>query len=191
MQMNLDHLNTHFASPTGGYTLTSATPFSKADLPQNGPEEAQSMPLMNIKPGSDNALPSPNGIIATNLLLLGSYLEERSYEKLAKRVIDAFAIEIVQHPFLFVSMLSANVLEAVGVKSVVAVGDAVVHQLGGFGRTVTKSQARPGREWLMERNPLLKSQKLGDGERGRVMICEAGTCREPKDGELDAHGEQA
>jgi uncharacterized protein YyaL (SSP411 family) len=190
MQENLDYQNSHFACSTGGYNLTSGPPSSEAGLLSSGLEEEQAVPLMNLKPGSDNALPSPNGIAASNLLLLSSYLQEPSYRKLAKGVIDAFAIEIVQHPFLFVSILSANVLETVGVKSIVAVGDAVDHQLSGFGRTVTKVQGSERQEWLVERNPLLKNFKLRDGERGRVMICAAGTCREPKAGELDAQGQE-
>ena len=146
--------------------------------------------FMNIKPGSDNALPSPNGIIASNLLLLSSYLEEASYKKLAKQTIDAFAIEIIQHPFLYVSMLSAIVLEVVGVTSVVAVGDATVHELGGFRRTVIRIDASQRQTWLTKRNQALKGLNPGEGRTNRVMICEAGTCREMKDGELGAHGEQ-
>ncbi len=149
------------------------------------------MLFMNIKPGSDNALPSPNGIIASNLLLLSSYLDEPRYKKLAKQTIDAFATEIIQHPFLYVTMLSAIVLEAVGVTSVVAIGDATVHQLRGFGRTVIRIDESQRRGWLMGRNQVLKGLNLGRGERSRVMICEAGTCREVKDGEFGAHGEQA
>jgi uncharacterized protein YyaL (SSP411 family) len=189
MKGNLDYQNSHFASLTGGYNLTTGPPSSEAGPQSNGLEEEQAVPVMNLKPGSDNALPSPNGIAASNLLLLSSYLQEPSYRKLAKGVIDAFAIEIIQHPFLFVSILSANVLETVGVKSIVAVGDAVEHQLSGFGRTVTKLQESQGREWLVGRNPLLKNLKLKDGHGGRVMICAAGICRELKDGELDAQGE--
>ncbi len=184
--IDLVYLNAHFSSPTGGYNLTSTTPASKSSLLQNGLEEEGSLPIMNLKPGSDNALASPNGIVASNLLLLSSYLGEASYRILAKRTIDAFAIEIVQHPFLFVSMLSAIVLEALGVKSFVATGDAVVHQLGGFGRTVVRLHHKQGHGWLLERNQLLRGVELSDGEHNRVMICEAGTCRDLKDGELDA-----
>lgn len=146
--------------------------------------------FMNIKSGSDNALPSPNGIIASSLLLLSSYLEEAKYKKLAKQTIDAFAIEIIQHPFLYVSMLSAIVLEVVGVTSVVAMGDATVHHFGGFGRTVIRIDESQRQGWLMERNQALKGLSPGEGRTGRVMICEAGKCREMKDGELGAHGEQ-
>jgi uncharacterized protein YyaL (SSP411 family) len=186
--ISLGYLNAHFASPSGGFNLTRTPPSSKSDLVQNDLEGEPSVPIMTLKPGSDNALPSPNGIIASNLLLLSSYLEDPSYRAMAKRTIDAFAIEIIQHPFLFVSMLSAVVLEAVGVKSVVVAGPAVVDHLGGFGRTVIRLYKNHGQEWLVARNELLSGITREGGENGRVMICEAGTCRELKDEDLDARG---
>lgn len=188
--MTLAHLNNHFRSPVGGYNLVSTSPSSNPTLLQDGFEEAESVLFMNIKPGSDNALPSPNGIIASNLLILSSYLDESTYRKLAKQTIDAFAIEIIQHPFLYVTMLSAIVLEAVGVASVVAIGDATLHQFRGFGRTVIRMDGSERQGWLLDRNQILKGLNLGGGEENRVMICEAGTCREVKDGELGAHREQ-
>lgn len=189
--IDLDYLNTYFSSQTRGYNLSSTPPSSASQQLQNGHEEESTVAIMNPKPGSDNALPSPNGIIAINLILLSSYLDEPAYLSLAKRTIDAFAIEIIQHPFLFVSMLSAMVLEAVGVKSIVALGDIEVHHFSGFGRTVIRLQDKKEQRWLMERNQLLKGMQLRDGEKGRVMICEAGTCRELKHGELDAGGGQS
>ena len=188
--MALDYTNAHFSSPTGGFTLTSTTISSDLGQLQADFGEEQCVPIMTLKPGSDNVLPSPNGIIASNLLLLSSYLEEPSFKIMAKRTIDAFAIEIIQHPFLFVSMLSAIVLEAVGVKGIVVVGGEAAHTLGGFGRTVVGLQDEEGERWLRDRNPLLHGLRLRDGKQGRVMICEAGTCRELEKGELEAPGKE-
>lgn len=187
--MRSGQLNTQFSCPTGGFSLTPTIQTCQSDLVQNGSEAEASIPIMTLKPGSDNALPSPNGVIASNLLLLSSYLEDSSYKILAKRTIDAFAIEIIQHPFLYVSMLSAIVLEAVGIKSIVAIGDVDVHRLAGFGRTIVRLQHGLDHGWLMKRNQLLKSLKYSNGEKPRVMICEAGSCRELKDGELDLREE--
>jgi uncharacterized protein YyaL (SSP411 family) len=183
--MNLDYVNTHFASATGAYNLISAPASPQFNMAKNGYEEGQRASIMNLKPGSDNALPSPNGVIASNLLLLASYLEEPSYKMIAKRTIDAFAVEIVQHPFLFVSMLSAIVLQAAGVKTLVALGDAALYELAGFGRTLVRLQDKQKQEWLKSRNQLLNNLQPRDNEKRRVMICEAGNCRELKDGELD------
>lgn len=188
--MDLDCVNARFSSPTGGYNFTSTPWSSESGVPQNVLEDGHISPIMELKPGSDNALPSPNGIIAANLLLLSSYLGEPSYQKLAKQTIDAFAIEILQHPFLFVSMLSAIILEALGVKSVVAIGDTVVHHLVGFGKTVIRLHGRQEEKWLMERNHLLRCLELREGEKGRMMICRAGICRELEEGDLDARGDQ-
>lgn len=105
---------------------------------------------------------------------------------MAKKTIDAFAIEIIQHPFLFVSMLSAIVLEAVGVKSFVAIGDVKVDHLSGFGRTVVKVNGQQGCDWLKGRNSLLRGLERTSSDLGRVLICEAGTCRAVRDGEPDA-----
>ena len=180
----LAYLNNHFSSATGGYNLVPTPPSQGSELSGNGFEEAQGVPIVSLKPGSDNATPSPNGIIAINLLLLSSYLDDTSYKNLAKKAIDAFAIEIIQHPFLFVSFLSAVVLEAVGVKSVVAVGDAKVDQLSDFGRTIIRLHSQQACEWLGGRNKPLDGLEPRDGEKGRVMIWEAGTCREIKDGRV-------
>ena len=91
---------------------------------------------MNSKPGSDTSMPSPNGVTAMNLLLLSSYLEDSTYKRQARETIDAFAVEIIQHPFLYVSMLSALVLDTFGISD----SDQ------GFGRTLVKSS-----DWLGKR----------------------------------------
>lgn len=78
-------------------------------------------PLFRLKPGTDAATPSTNGIIAQNLLRLSVLLEDETYRRLAKETCDAFSVEIMQHPFLFVGMLDVIVGLEVGVKSVIGV----------------------------------------------------------------------
>lgn len=78
-------------------------------------------PLFRLKTGTDAATPSPNGIIAQNLLRLSSLLEDDSYKTLAKQTCGAFAAEILQHPFLYVNLLDVIVGLKVGVKSVTGV----------------------------------------------------------------------
>lgn len=143
--------------------------------------------IMDVKPGSDTALPSPNGITASNLLLLSSYLQRSSYKTNAKQTIDAFGVEILQHPFLFVTMLSAIILEVVGIQSVVAVGEeAEIRHLAGFGRTLIKLDDTRARGWLIEQNQLLRDLELTEGPKARIFICDAGVCREVKEiGEFD------
>ncbi|EEH08277.1 DUF255 domain-containing protein [Histoplasma capsulatum G186AR] len=65
--------------------------------------------------------PSPNGVIARNLLRLSTLLEDDTYRRLARDTVSAFAVEVMQHPFLFVGLLDAVVGLEVGVKGVVGV----------------------------------------------------------------------
>lgn len=125
--------------------------------------------IFRLKPGTDNSLPSPNGVIANNLMYLSSYCPDRQHEFItrARKVLDAFAVEIIQHPWLYKGMLSAVVLEQVGVKRLVVpkeMVDAEVGKVKGFGRVVVR------------------------GDVQKVMICEGeglGVCRELRKGELD------
>ena len=135
---------------------------------QRSPEQ-----IFRLKPGTDNSLPSPNGVIANNLLYLSSYIPDQqdAYITKARKVLDAFAVEIIQHPWLYVGMLSAVVMEQVGVKRLVVprnMPDVEVGRVKGFGRVVVKDDVQ------------------------KVMICEnvTGVCRELRPGELqDGDGE--
>ena len=133
----------------------------------------------------DSAEPSTNGISAQNLYRLSSMLEDEEYESYARQTCQAFEAEIMQHPFLFSSLLPAVVAGALGMKSVVAVGEAdeveeavrkMKAKLGGLS-TVTRW--KPG-GWLEQRNRLVGSLK---GARPRLVVCEGGVCRE--EGGLD------
>lgn len=121
------YLDEHFASTTGGYFQA----------------EESSQQIIRLKPGTDSSLPSPNGAICTNLLYLSSYRPDKQSEYIgkARAVLDAFAVEIIQHPFLYVSLLSGVVMEQVGVKTLVApmtMRDSQLRRLKGWGRTVVK-----------------------------------------------------
>lgn len=123
--------------------------------------------IMRLKPGTDNALPSSNGVVCQNLLYLSSYRLDRQDEYISKArtILNAFAIEIIQHPFLYPSLLAGLVMEQVGVKHLVApntMRDRDVRKLKGFGRTVIR------------------------GDVPTVMICtKQGVCRELRDSDLN------
>ncbi len=154
-----EYLNTHFwAETTGGFFQAEKS--SSSDR------------IINLKPGTDSDMPSPNGIIAQNLFYLASYLpaKKEKYEKLAKDTIESFAVEIIQHPFLFVSALGAIVMEAAGVKTMQVGGEVTqdrIRTVSGWGRTVRKMQPGQG----------IKANE--------IMICEGDVCRLLRDGELD------
>ncbi|KIX08996.1 uncharacterized protein Z518_00074 [Rhinocladiella mackenziei CBS 650.93] len=153
-----NYLDTHFiATTTGGYFQAE----------QSTPMEQ----IIRLKPGTDNALPSPNGIICTNLLYLSSYIQDKNAEYTAKAraVLDAFAVEMIQHPFLYVSLLSGVVMEQVGVKTLIApmtMRESQVRKLKGWGRTVVRGIVQT------------------------VMICTRdGTCRELRQSDLEDEDE--
>ena len=155
-----DYLDKHFQDDDAGGYFQVPAPSSASSQQQH---------IVRLKPGTDNALRSPNGIVAMNLLYLSSYMNdlEGRYVKAARRTIDAFAVEVIQHPFLFATLLGAMVLDAVGVKTIQVEGDisdAEIRSLNGWGRTLVRLSST--------------------GEK-RVLLCEGGVCREMVEGELD------
>ena len=78
-------------------------------------------PLLRLKTGTESATPSVNGVIARNLLRLGSLLEDEEYRTLARQTCRSFSVEILQHPFLFVGLLDAVVGLETGTRHVTGV----------------------------------------------------------------------
>ncbi|KAK5951043.1 hypothetical protein OHC33_007796 [Knufia fluminis] len=167
-------LDKYFLASTSGGYLQAA----KVDLQGKASPDQ----ILRLKPGTDNTVPSPNGIIASNLFYLASYaktapqfqsdlsLGDRLHRQ-AKGVIDAFAVEMLQHPFLYVTLLGAVVMESLGVHSLIVPHDMSLEEvqkrgLRGFSRTVVRGD---------------------EGMRsGEVMICTSdGVCRPLKEGDLD------
>ncbi|KAJ9653308.1 hypothetical protein H2198_007497 [Neophaeococcomyces mojaviensis] len=166
-------LDRYFLATSGGYLQAART-----DLTSN-PSPDQ---ILRLKPGTDNTVPSPNGIAASNLLYLASYAKTAPQlqtdltfgdrlQRQAKGTIDAFAVEMLQHPFLYVTLLGAVVMDSLGVHSLIIPKDMSLEEvrkrgLRGFSRTVVK-----GTEGMRS---------------GEVMICtKDGVCRPLKEGDLD------
>jgi uncharacterized protein YyaL (SSP411 family) len=109
-------LNTHFVAPgseptkTAGYYTTSSTP--AAGMPG---------PLLRLKGGMESATPSVNAVIARSLLRLSTTLEEERYRTLARQTCHAFAVEVLQHPFLFTGLLDVIVGLELGTRNVTGV----------------------------------------------------------------------
>ncbi|KAL2828403.1 hypothetical protein BDW59DRAFT_48984 [Aspergillus cavernicola] len=108
------YLNNHFlahvgSTPAGYYTTPSTT------IP------GSPSPLLRLKTGTESAVPSVNGVIARNLLRLSSLLEEDGYRVLARQTSHSFAVEILQHPFLFVGLLDAIVGLETGTRNVTGI----------------------------------------------------------------------
>lgn len=73
----------------------------------------------------DKAHPSTNAVSASNLFRLGTLLNTEAYVLQARETVNAFEAEILQYPWLFVSLLMGVVTARLGVKRVeVRKGDA-------------------------------------------------------------------
>lgn len=143
----------------------------------------QSDLILRLKDGLDNAEPSTNGLSARNLNRLGAMLEDEEYRTQAKRTLHSFEAEILQHPFLFVGLLDAVVVEQLGIRTLVITGsgkavDDYVEKLRSgtpWGRTMVKLGEGIESKWLQERNMLIKAM---DPNKAGVQLCEAGSCKE-------------
>jgi uncharacterized protein YyaL (SSP411 family) len=71
----------------------------------------------------DKLQPSTNAVSASNLFRLGTLLANAEYISLAKATISAFEAEILQHPWLFASLLTGVVAAKLGVKEVKLAAD--------------------------------------------------------------------
>lgn len=78
-------------------------------------------PLFRLKTGTESATPSVNAVIARNLLRLAALVNEDGYRTLAQQTCNSFAVEIMQHPFLFVGLLDVIVGLRIGTRTVTGV----------------------------------------------------------------------
>jgi uncharacterized protein YyaL (SSP411 family) len=144
--------------------------------------ENQTDLIMRLKDGMDNAEPGTNGVSARNLDRLGALLEDEEYVKRARETASAFEAEIMQHPFLFPSMMDAVVVGKLGMQHVVITGEGErverwlqKHREKPLALSTVSRVSTESGEWLKRRNPLVKSMDAG---RESVMMCEAGACRD-------------
>ncbi|KAK4183697.1 spermatogenesis-associated protein 20 [Podospora australis] len=72
--------------------------------------------ILRLKSGMDKSQPSTNAVSASNLFRLGALLDENKYTLQAKETINAFEAEVLQHPWLFNSLLTGVVNHRLGVK---------------------------------------------------------------------------
>lgn len=144
--------------------------------------EHQTDLIMRLKDGMDNAEPGTNGISARNLDRLGALLEDEQYTRKARETTSAFEAEIMQHPFLFPSMMDAVVVGKLGLQHVVLTGDGerVDNWLKRYRQKPQGLRAisRVGPKtsnWLKERNHLIGEM---DVSKEGVLVCENGACRD-------------
>ena len=135
-------LNTAFlSSDSQGYYSTSS-PQQPSPKFSNTTEAATEIPPtlpLRLKPGTDNTEPSPNSLTALNLLHLSSLLSDTTYHSLALSTLNAFAVEVIQHPFLFVGMLRAVVASQVGIRNVTVITSSSTDTTPDEIRTILKN----------------------------------------------------
>jgi uncharacterized protein YyaL (SSP411 family) len=146
--------------------------------------------LVRTKDAMDNAEPSTNGISAQNLFRLGSLLNDEEYEKMGKRTVAAFEVEIGQHPGLFSGMMGSVVASKLGMKGIMLAGEGEVVEAAlkkvrsGLrpNSTVLRIKGGEGEEWLRSRNSLVTEL---DGKKEMVQVCEGRSCRVLDLGEVE------
>ncbi|KAF2865584.1 hypothetical protein BDV95DRAFT_612461 [Massariosphaeria phaeospora] len=155
--------------------------------------EDQSDLIMRLKDGMDNAEPGTNGVSARNLDRLGALLEDEDYAKKAQETASAFEAEIMQHPFLFSSMMDVVVSGKLGIRHSVITGEGEKVDewlrryrekpavLGTISRVANDKGA-----WLKKRNQLVGSM---DAAKEGVMVCEQGACRDELGMEMGSLGD--
>ena len=91
-------------SGTGGFYSTEA--------------ETLSHPILRLKSGMDKSQPSTNSVSAMNLYRLGYLLlsNKKTYISQAKETVYAFESEMLQHPWLYGSLLTGVVTARLGFK---------------------------------------------------------------------------
>lgn len=146
--------------------------------------------LIRSKDAMDNAEPSTNGVSAGNLFRLAAILDDEAYEKLAKRTVRAFEVEMGQHPGLFSGLMSGVVMTRLGVRPIIVGGsgeeaEKAVQELRRLvrpGSTVVRVGGGGAKSaWLAARNELVGSVRR---DKDSVQVCEGRSCRLVKAGEL-------
>ena len=109
-----------FVSTTTTATDTATTTETASHSSSGGfysTEESAPRTILRLKDGMDTALPSTNGVSASNLFRLGSLLGDAGYLGRACETISAFEVEMLQYPWLFLTLLSGVVSLRLGVPS--------------------------------------------------------------------------
>lgn len=151
--------------------------------------------ILRLKDGMDNQEPSTNGITSTNLRRLATLLEDDSYITLSSSTVTAFSAELLQHPFLFTSMLPTVVADNLGSRSLTMAGNktdpAISKQLAEirseglhpyvdvlFVDMEKWEEEDEALRWLAQRNKVVQAAVDTVRKQGRafVQVCAGGRC---------------
>src|SRR3990172_11048900 len=96
------------------------------DIDSGGFFSAESDPdrlFYRLKTGTDQSIPSGNGVAAMNLLKLSSYRDNSEYKAMAEEVIRRYYSEAKSSPFNYASILSSSMFFLAGATEVTIVGN--------------------------------------------------------------------
>ncbi|KAL7621516.1 hypothetical protein AAE478_008840 [Parahypoxylon ruwenzoriense] len=115
--------------------------------------------LLRIKDAMDTSQPSVNAVSVSNLFRLGGLLGDEKYTYLAKESVNAFGVEMLEHPNLFPGLLCGIVPWKLGGRHWIVVGENPSH-LAAFHKspraslfTLRYHDSRNADSWLNKRDP--------------------------------------
>ncbi|KAJ6262183.1 hypothetical protein Dda_2988 [Drechslerella dactyloides] len=145
--------------------------------------------ILRLKDGMDSAEPSTNGISAANLYRLGSLLGDGSFSTLASKTCHAFSTELMQHPFLFPSMLPSVVASNLGTRLVMLAGkksDPAIRAIKAKLRSklltntsvlfMDPTEKGENSTWLLGKNESLREAIKGAETKPLVQVCGGQRC---------------
>ncbi|KAI5467849.1 hypothetical protein BGZ63DRAFT_346748 [Mariannaea sp. PMI_226] len=72
--------------------------------------------IIRLKDGMDTSIPATNAVTVSNLFRLAALLNDDALAVLARRTINAFEVEMLQHPWLFPGLLAGLVVARLGME---------------------------------------------------------------------------
>ncbi|KAI1077557.1 hypothetical protein F5B20DRAFT_268472 [Whalleya microplaca] len=144
--------------------------------------------LLRVKDAMDTSQPSVNAVSVSNLFRLGGILGDQKYTYLAKESVNAFGVEMLEHPNLFPGLLCGIVPWKIGGRHWITVGDnptemAVFHRTPRAALlTLRYHDPQSSDSWLSKRDP--RAPNLGR-DQGVFVLGTDGTYRKIERHDLD------
>ncbi|KAF3902035.1 hypothetical protein AA313_de0206679 [Arthrobotrys entomopaga] len=156
--------------------------------------------ILRLKDGMDSAEPSTNGISAANLYRLGNFLGDTSFGGVASKTCHAFSTELMQHPFLFPTMLQSVVASNLGTGTVILTGKKTDPEVVAYKEKLRKrlfinrsilfmDPTDKGEDisWLLGKNEILRECLKGTETKARLQVCDNRGCQILKSAEELEH----